>query len=234
MKTPIKQDFKIKLLNKAEFEKAWKSLHTLGYHFKGEKPYGAPYVYTYSDGQIGVDYLDVEGADHSSPESAAGYFTNHKNPELSLDELIKMAKVYEQEKYECEIKILKHERPLFEDNYIRLGGSLQYIKWEECDDGAGTYQVDWLKLPKEELHKGTLEEEVTARAKLVTNCLFSWVECAKSKVIPEGYYLMPLQPDEEMLKNAVLEFKDLGIEDIEDRIVFSHQAMIEVRQRNKQ
>lgn len=56
----------------------------------------------------------------------------------------------------------------------------------------------------------------------------SWVECAKSKAIPDGYYLMPIQPDIEMLEKAELEFDDLNISDIQDRIVFSHQAMIQV------
>ena len=44
------------------------------------------------------------------------------------------------------------------------------------------------------------------------------------------FYLMPMQPSEEMLKKAELEFQDLefDIDDIQDRIVFSHQAMISV------
>lgn len=36
----------------------------------------------------------------------------------------------------------------------------------------------------------------------VRSCLMSWIECAKSKAIPVGFYLMPMQPSEEMLKKA--------------------------------
>ena len=39
---------------------------------------------------------------------------------------------------------------------------------------------------------------------------------------------MPIQPTEEMVEEAVLEFEGLNINDIRDRIVFSHQAMIQV------
>lgn len=46
--------------------------------------------------------------------------------------------------------------------------------------------------------------------------------------LPEGYYLMPIQPCEKMLEKAELEFENLDIDDLRDRIVFSHQAMIQV------
>lgn len=165
------------------------------------------------------------------------------------------------EQLQADIEILKTERPLFEANYVNLGGSLQFLKWSECHDGTGTYQPDWtaiknmqdsdlddvpddleiddtpIDLSEDEINfDGDLEEKsfdesIMEHASHVTSCLFSWVECAKlkatSKAIPEGYYLMPLQPSKEMIASAESEFEDLEIDDIQDRIVFAHQAMIQ-------
>lgn len=128
--------------------------------------------------------------------------------------------------------LLQTERPLFEANYVENGGDLQLLKWDACSDGTGKYQPDWSKL-SEINHESTedeidFDEGVSEHASHVQGCLMAWIECAKSKAIPSGYYLMPIQPCEEMLKQAECEFADLNIDDIQDRIVFSHQAMINV------
>ena len=49
----------------------------------------------------------------------------------------------------------------------------------------------------------------------------------------DDFVLVPIQPTQEMIKNATREFYDLDIDDIEDRIVFSHQAMIEAQEQSK-
>lgn len=126
-----------------------------------------------------------------------------------------------------EVKLLKQERPLFEDNYVKQGGRLQYLKWSECSDGTGSYEVDWESLEKDEITDQQFENHIQEHAEHVNGCLHSWVECAKSKAIPVGYYLMPLQPCIEMLNKAELEFEGFDIPDLQDRIVFSHQAMIQ-------
>ena len=139
---------------------------------------------------------------------------------------------HEQGQLLLDIELLKQERPLFEANYVKNGGNLKLLKWAECLDGTGMYEIDWKQVEQEQ-HEGEIEEshfvnEVMAQAELVQACLMSWIECAKSKAIPQGYYLMPIQPSEEMLSDAEKEFNDLDIEDIQDRIVFAHQAMIQV------
>lgn len=60
----------------------------------------------------------------------------------------------------------------------------------------------------------------------------AWQLWQAAKAIPEGFVLMPIQPTEEMIKNATCEFYDLDIDDIDDRIVFSHQAMIEAQEQS--
>ncbi|MHA3112892.1 hypothetical protein [Acinetobacter sp. ANC 4193] len=85
-----KKDLKIKLGNHAQFLEAWDSLVKLGYH-STNKPETCPYLYAYADGRIEVDFFDVEGSDLSSPKTASGYFNNHQNKEITLDELKIMA-----------------------------------------------------------------------------------------------------------------------------------------------
>lgn len=91
---------KIKLESHAQFEKAWDALIKLGYHWGGSHtpPCTAPYLYTYSDGRILADFFDVEGADLSSPNSAAGYFAQSEHEEITFDELLGSAKKISQTK----------------------------------------------------------------------------------------------------------------------------------------
>ncbi|HCV3190541.1 TPA: hypothetical protein OV554_003693, partial [Acinetobacter baumannii] len=126
------------------------------------------------------------------------------------------------------ISILKIERPLFEANLIEQGSTqLTYLKWNECDDGTGEYGVDWEAAADAGLNS-EMQEYLHEDAPSVTSCLMTWVQCAKAKAIPDGYFLMPSQPNEEMLAVAKSEFGDDDIDDLEDKIVFAHQGMIKV------
>lgn len=89
-----KPEFKIQLNNHNQYLRAWGLLEKMGYYCDAT-PYTAQYLYCYSDGHIGVDYFDVEGVDTSKPESAYGHYTNHKNPEISLDDLVDLAAYHE-------------------------------------------------------------------------------------------------------------------------------------------
>lgn len=84
------QNLKIKLNNHVQFVKAWDSLVVLGYQYK-LKPHTCPYLYTDTNGRITYDFFDPEGTDLSNPNTALGYFKNHKNNEITLDELNALA-----------------------------------------------------------------------------------------------------------------------------------------------
>lgn len=74
---------------------------------------------------------------------------------------------------------LNIERPLFEKNYTECGGQLQFLRWEECSDGNGTYQPNWETFGYENSHED--DEGILEQAEHVTSCLSSWIECAKLK-----------------------------------------------------
>lgn len=106
------------------------------------------------------------------------------------------------------IPLIKQERPLFEENYVKNGGDLQFIKWDECSDGEGDYRPDWDKLSQIK-HEDSFEEtefnqQILDHAEHVTSCLMSWVECARMKAIPEGWVLAPLEPIEKQKQAASL------------------------------
>ena len=219
----MKQALKIKLENQTQFKKACNALVKLGYHCPEELvPDKATYLYAYADGLI----REIVGADPTSLR----YFENIEHKEITLNELLNLAKQDEHEPIFDYIQLIKQERPLFEANYVKNGGNLQYLKWAECSDGTGSYQADWSAISEADISSPDFDEQIQEHAYHVSGCLHAWVECAKSKAIPVGFYLMPMQPSEEMLKKAELEFQDLefDIDDIKDRIVFSHQAMISV------
>lgn len=160
--------------------------------------------------------------------NAATMEISYGDTTLSLkikDELNDLAEQDGHEEPADYMALIKKERPLFEENYIKNGGNFQFLKWDECDDGTGSYQVDWETIQDS---GPQFDEQIQEFAEHVTSCLNSWIECAKSKAIPYGHYLMPMQPDQDMLDKAELEFEGLEIDDIQDRIVFSHQAMIQV------
>ena len=163
--------------------------------------------------------------------NAATMEISYGDTALSLkikDELNDLAEQDGHEEPADYMALIKKERPLFEENYIKNGGKLNYLKWDECNDGTGSYQADWEAIEEAGIVDAKFDEQIQLDAEDTTSCLHSWVECAKSKAIPEGHYLMPIQPTEEMVEEAVLEFEGLNINDIRDRIVFSHQAMIQV------
>lgn len=227
MANQLKQELKIQLFGHEQFQTAWDLLIKMGYHCE-ETPFSAQYLYCYADGRIGVDYFDSEGVEASDPNSTLTYFNNHNNKEVSLVELIEIEKQHAHESLQALISLTKIERPLFEANYIATGGNINFLKWDECSDGTGSYSADWEAINDADIDDSAFDEQIQEHAFHVTGCLHSWVQCAKAKAIPEGFYLMPTQPDQEMIAEAEKEFNDLEIEDIQDRIVFSHQAMIQV------
>lgn len=94
------------------------------------------------------------------------------------------------------------ERLAFEQNFVKNGGSLALLKWDACDDGAGTYQPDWIAIKESGIHRDELSEYgdiMLQKAERVSICLLSWLECAASKQIPDGFILMPKQATPEML-----------------------------------
>lgn len=86
MSNQIKPEFKIQLGHHTQYLHAFDLLIQMGYECQ-DKPDTCQFLYAYSDGRVGVDYFDVEGADTSSPNSALGYFQVHKNKEITLSEL---------------------------------------------------------------------------------------------------------------------------------------------------
>lgn len=206
----MKQALKIKLANHSQFLQAWDALIKLGYQYGGSHtpPHTAPYLYSYSDGRILADFFDVEGADLSSPDSAAGHFAAHEHKEITLDALLSLAKQGGHEPFYDFIPLIKQERPLFEAYYVKNGGVLQFLKWDECSDGAGDYQPDWEKIGlldhETDYTEHEFGERIMQHAEHVYSCLMSWVECAKSKAIPDGWLLAPKEPNEKQQRTAIL------------------------------
>lgn len=121
-----------------------------------------------------------------------------------MNNAIKQEATVKQEALLKEIEVLNRERPLFEANYVLLGGSLQFLKWEECDNGTGTYQPDWEAISDSNISESNFDEEILEHSNIVDSCLHSWVECAKSKAIPDGWVLAPKEPIEKQKKAATL------------------------------
>jgi hypothetical protein len=90
----MKKALKIKLASDSQFKQAWAAFVKLGYQYGGshKPPHTAPYLYAYEDGTMLADFFDVEGADLSSPNSAAGYFAKSEHEEITLDALLSSAK----------------------------------------------------------------------------------------------------------------------------------------------
>lgn len=84
------KNVKIKFNNHKQFSKVTEKLLKLGFVWGGNGaiPKTAPYLYTYEDGTMLVDYFDVEGADLASINSAEGYYNSHSNNELLVSELL--------------------------------------------------------------------------------------------------------------------------------------------------
>lgn len=102
---------------------------------------------------------------------------------------------------EKQIQVMQFERPFFEANYIACGGKLDFIKWSECSDGTGNYGVDWAAVSDANIIGAEFDDRITEHAEHVTGCLMSWVQCALTKLPPEGWILAPLEPND-MQKQA--------------------------------
>ncbi|SSR05700.1 hypothetical protein [Acinetobacter baumannii] len=74
---------------------------------------------------------------------------------------------------------LSIERQLFEKNFVENGGELRFLKWDECSDGNGSYEIDWDKFGI--INDPEDDDAIDDYAEHVTSCLMSWVECAKIK-----------------------------------------------------
>ena len=193
----MKQALKIKLANHPQFQQAWDALIKLGYHCPEELvPLTADYLLAYADGLI----REIVGADPSNPRSSLRYFESIEYKEITLDELLSLAKQDEHEPFYDYIPLIKQERPLFEAHYVKANGDLQFLKWVEYDDGLCVYEPDWEKIGLL-VHTNSSDEDkfgenIMQHAHHVRSCLMSWVECAKSKAIPDGWVLAPKEPTE--------------------------------------
>lgn len=221
-------DYKLESLSPIDLKRIFTALIELGYQIT-ELPELSNVKYLYAQGANGLIRGEIDTALASEEFAASTY------EQISIEELLETAHRYENEKLDYNKKIITKERPLFEENFISNGGNLEFIKWEKCTNGTGDYQPDWDKISlinhDDTLSEHTFNENIIAHAQHVKSCLMTWVECAKSKEIPKGYYVMPLQPTEDMLLMAQKEFDDLGlgsVNDLQDRIVFAHQAMINI------
>lgn len=92
------------------------------------------------------------------------------------------------------------EREAFAANYVEMGGRMQFLEWDGCEDGAGTYKPDWAAIAEAGISSFDFDEEIQEHAEHVTGCLMAWLQCAETKAIPEGYVLMPIEPSEKALK----------------------------------
>lgn len=118
------------------------------------------------------------------------------------------------------------ERPVFEANYLKLNDKFKYVSWVAWEDGTGYYQPDWELIHKDGLSGLDFDNQLLEVSKIATARLHSWIECAKYKCIPDGHYIIPIQPDGNMIDRAIEEFDGIEVDNLEDRIVFAHQAMI--------
>lgn len=228
----MKQPIVINIDNQIQFKQAVSVLLQLGYFFpKGGAPFNARSLFADDTGCI---HQNLHQQLELSDDDKAIY------KEVTFPELLEIAKVAGVEPPFNYAELIKIERPLFEANYVENGGDLQFLKWLETSDGLGGYAPDYDAL---QIDGGSLDieevftiDEVSEHANDVQSRLMTWVECAKSKAIPKGYYVLPIQPTEEMLTAAKDEFQDIDIDDLDvldDCIVFAHQAMIEAYNKSK-
>lgn len=96
------------------------------------------------------------------------------------------------------------EREAFAANYVEMGGRMQFLEWDGCDDGAGTYKPDWAAIVEAGVSSFDFDEEIQAHAEHVTSCLMAWLQCAETKAIPEGWVLAPIEPNEKQKRTAIL------------------------------
>lgn len=127
---------------------------------------------------------------------------------------------------EDRINLLNKERPLFEANFVENGGSLRYLEWQSNLDGSGEYKPNWELISKEVDDVPDFNQEVSALAEIVSASLHGWINSAICHKLPSGVYLMPMQPTQAMIDQAKIEYEDEDIDDLDDKVVFAHQAML--------
>lgn len=125
------------------------------------------------------------------------------------------------------------ERAAFEKDFMQRGGQLNYLKWVELKDQTAAYQVDWTAIEDANISEPEFNESIQSQAEYASGCLESWVGCAKSKANAQGFFTIPSMPDKDMIKAAIQEFNNPETSNLEDKIVFAHQAMISTYMRNK-
>lgn len=92
------------------------------------------------------------------------------------------------------------ERQAFEKNYIQKGGDISLLVWKQGDDGKGRYDPNWSLIANDD---PVYKEKISQQAEQVTACLISWLECAKTKMISDGYILMPKEPTQVLIDNEM-------------------------------
>lgn len=127
----------------------------------------------------------------------------------------------------------------FAENFIAKGRSLQYLKIEESEDGTLSYQPDWNAIEEAGIDDFEHTNEIAEHAEYVTVCLRVWLECAKTKVFPEGYVLMPKDPSEDLIElemqGKVLPAVMGSYERAVDNFKTRYKAMLEKQEKiNKQ
>lgn len=179
-----KQEFKVLLKDQSQLSLALDKLVSLGYYvvdFPKEIP---NYLIAHATGRIGFEQVNFS--------------------EINLEQLSAMANQNNAKDIKLEIELIRKERPLFEANYIKNSRKLQFLKWDECDDGAGGYVVDWESIDEESSNDPEFTDDLSELAARVSSCLMAWVECAKEKQIPEGWVLAPIEPIETQKQAATL------------------------------
>lgn len=118
------------------------------------------------------------------------------------------------------IKLLNKERPKFEKEFSKVEYVMDFMEW---DYTKNAYVVNPLT--------NTLQHSVIeSHCEELTKYLHVWTTCAKANKIPKGYYLMPIQPTEEMIDAAEKELENCERErdSIQDTIIFVYQSMIQI------
>lgn len=151
----IKQEFEIVLEDETQFPQVWDALLALGYYVEQLPTSSSRYLLAKSDGRIGF-------------ENETAHYKN-----VTLIELLTMAKQHKDEQLKLENELYEQERPLFEAFFKRLGGRLVYLIW---DGSERVYAVDKSSNFESESDYPGFNEEIQAHAEHVTGCLHAWIK----------------------------------------------------------
>lgn len=232
--TDIKPDLKIKLETSEQLKTAWDALKRIGYKANSIPPEGALYIYAYSTGHLVIDFPTQDRVVEWIV-SAEEHFEAHVSRKVTLDELLDIEHSLAEAKSARQHQAVIRELPLFEQSITRMGGHLQSIQW---DHELGTYRVKDSILQTLE---DDLKELQNSHAALMTSNFYIWLASSETRSLANGYYIVPMQPTQEMIDRAKQEFKvdedeyeELYGESLEDHIVFAHQAMVQAYQQSVQ